>query len=136
MVAHNIKVINKKSATYTKSGYTGDEYCTSCKKVINKGSSIAKKTLKTPKLKISTKKGKINVTLSNVDKAATGFKITYKKAGGKWVTKTYKSIKDLKKTLTKLSSGKKYYVKVRMFVHTGSATAYSKYSSTKSIKVK
>ena len=136
VVAHNIKVINKKSATYTKSGYTGDEYCTSCKKVINKGSVIAKKTLKAPKLKITTKKGKINVTLSNVDKAATGFKITYKKAGGKWVTKTYKSIKDLKKTLKKLSSGKKYYVKVRTFVHTGSATAYSKYSSTKSIKVK
>lgn len=136
VVAHNIKVLNKKSATYTKSGYTGDEYCTSCNKVINKGSSIAKKTLKAPKLKITTKKGKINVTLSNVDKAASGFKITYKKAGGKWVTKTYKSIKDLKKTLTKLSSGKKYYVKVRMFVHAGNATAYSKYSSTKTIKVK
>ncbi len=136
VVAHTITIINKKSATYTKAGYTGDQYCTGCKKVIKAGATIAKKTLKAPKIKITTSKRKINVTVSNVDKGATGFKIYYKKAGGSYKAKTYKSVKDLTKALTKLSSGKKYYVKVKVFVKSGSKTVYSKYSSVKTIKVK
>lgn len=41
---HTITLINKKDATYDAEGYTGDEYCSVCKQIINKGSVIPKLT--------------------------------------------------------------------------------------------
>ena len=41
--AHSSKVVkNKKSATCTKAGYTGDTYCKSCNKLLSYGSTISK----------------------------------------------------------------------------------------------
>jgi hypothetical protein len=40
-IAHTIEVRNAKAATCTEAGYTGDEYCTVCNKVIKAGSEIA-----------------------------------------------------------------------------------------------
>ena len=45
---HKIEIRDKKDATETKDGYTGDEYCTICKKVIKKGSVIPKIQPSTP----------------------------------------------------------------------------------------
>ena len=39
---HTIEIQNKKDATATEAGYTGDEYCTTCKKVITQGKEIEK----------------------------------------------------------------------------------------------
>jgi len=39
---HTIEIQNKKDATETEAGYTGDEYCTTCKQVIKKGSEVPK----------------------------------------------------------------------------------------------
>lgn len=40
-LAHTIEVRNAKAATCTEAGYTGDEYCTVCNKVIKAGAEIA-----------------------------------------------------------------------------------------------
>lgn len=40
-IAHTIEVRNAKAATCTEAGYTGDEYCTVCNKVIKAGTEIA-----------------------------------------------------------------------------------------------
>ncbi|MBQ9983047.1 MAG: leucine-rich repeat domain-containing protein [Lachnospiraceae bacterium] len=45
---HTIEIQNKKDATETEAGYTGDEYCTVCKQVITKGSEIPKVEPTTP----------------------------------------------------------------------------------------
>ena len=38
----SVKMINKKSATCTKAGYTGDKYCSACDMIIENGSSVKK----------------------------------------------------------------------------------------------
>lgn len=46
---HTIEIQNKKAATETEAGYTGDEYCTTCKQVVTKGAEIPKLEPTTPK---------------------------------------------------------------------------------------
>lgn len=45
---HAIEIQGKKDATETEAGYTGDEYCTTCKKVITPGKEIEKLPATTP----------------------------------------------------------------------------------------
>ncbi|MGN1131213.1 MAG: DUF4573 domain-containing protein, partial [Ruminococcus sp.] len=86
----------KKTATYFEKGYTGDTVCADCGEVIVKGSPVAKKVLKTPKVTVKGVKKAIKVTYKNV-KDAKGFKVTYK-LGKKTFTKKYTlTKKELKK---------------------------------------
>ncbi len=52
---HTIEIQNKKDATETEAGYTGDEYCTVCKKVITPGKAIEKLPAKEPEVKPAAK---------------------------------------------------------------------------------
>lgn len=68
--------------------------------------------------------------------AGSGYQIAYKKKGASsW---TYKKVSSstLSKTLTGLTKGKYYYVKVRGYVKNGSTYKYGTWSSTKKVKVK
>lgn len=47
-VGHTIEIQNKKDATESEAGYTGDEYCTTCRQVITKGGEIPKLESTTP----------------------------------------------------------------------------------------
>lgn len=119
----------QKTATYFAVGYTGDKVCTVCGTVISRGSNIAKKKLGAPTVKAGKKK--ITVKYKKIS-GATGFQIRYKKAGGKWVTKKYKTNKNCSKVFKKLKKGKKYSVQVRVV----KGSALSEWSKTKTVKVK
>lgn len=80
----------------------------------------------------SKAKKKFTVKFSKVPGAQT-YEIMYKQAGKKWKTATTKS---LTKTIKKLSSKKKYSVKVRGVYAAGNVSAASPWSATKTVKVK
>lgn len=65
---------------------------------------------------------------------ASGYQISYRKKG----TRTYKNVytKSLSKTISKLSSNRRYAVKVRAYKKVGTKKYYGSYSSIKSVKVK
>ncbi|MBR1597899.1 MAG: hypothetical protein IJ661_03175 [Lachnospiraceae bacterium] len=86
-----------------------------------------------------TKKGKASVTIKwKKVKGANGYKVyrSTKKNKG------YKCVKTIKKAATKswkdtgVKTGKTYYYKMRAYKKSGKKTIYSKYSSTKKIRVK
>lgn len=88
---------------------------------------------KTPTLKVTTTKGKATLTYTDLA-GVTGYQIYYSTDG-----KTYKKlVTTSKEQYTKtLSSGKKYYFKVRGYVKPASgSTVYGSFSSVKSIKIK
>ena len=132
-LGHNTKVVGKKTATYFAKGYTGNNTCTVCGKVISKGKAIAKLKLATPKVKITAGKKKLTVKYTKV-KDATGFQVkyTYK---GKTTTKTFTSKKSVTKTIKRLKKGA-YKVKVRALIKSKGKTAYSSWTKVKQIKVK
>ena len=132
-LGHNTEIIGKKSATYFAKGYTGDETCTVCSKVVSKGKAIAKLKLATPKVKITACKKKLTVKYTKV-KDATGFQVkyTYK---GKTTTNTYTSKKSVTKAIKKLKKGT-YKVSVRALIKSKGKTAYSKWTTAKKVKVK
>ena len=68
--------------------------------------------------------------------AGSGYQIAYRKKGSS--TWKYKKVSSstLSKTLTGLTKGKYYYVKVRGYVKNGSTYKYGTWSSTKTVKVK
>ena len=133
---HTIKVTSKAS-TYFATGYKNRKTCTVCGKVVAKGTTVAKKVLKTPTVKYTAVKGKkIKVKYSKVT-GATGFQVRYKVKGAKkWTIKKFNSTKAKTVYLTKLKAGKKYYVQTRAFVKSGSKTAYSKWSKQKTLTAK
>ncbi|MGN1139414.1 MAG: hypothetical protein ACI4RM_08180, partial [Ruminococcus sp.] len=129
----------KKTATYFEKGYTGDKVCADCGEVIVKGSKVAKKVLKTPKVTVKPAKNAIKVTYKKV-KDAKGFKVTYK-IGKKTYTKKYtltkKELKKAKVTKTiKVKKSGKYKVTVKAFVTSGKKTAYSNPTKTAKVKIK
>ena len=67
-------------------------------------------------------------------KGADGYQISYRKKGSK-KTKKVTTTKD-SKSIKKLSSGKKYYFKVRAYKKIRGKRYYGSYSKTKSIKVR
>ena len=92
---------------------------------------------KTPSItKLTTTKGKASFTWSNVS-GESGYQVYYstkKDSGYKKVT-SYKT-NVVKGSKSKLTSGKKYYFKVRAYKKTASGTVYSAWSAVKSVKIK
>ena len=92
---------------------------------------------KTPSItKLSTTKGKASYTWSNVS-GESGYQVYYstKKDSGYKKVDSYKANKT-SGTMSKLTSGKTYYFKVRAYTKTDSGTVYSSWSAIKSIKIK
>lgn len=118
-------------ATVTISGagdYTGSISKTF--KIVPKSTSITKVTKGKKSFQVSWKK---------VSSQASGYQIQYA-ADSKFKkskkTVTVSSYKTTSKTVTKLSSKKTYYVKVRTYKKVGSTTYYSDWSRYKSVKTK
>ena len=130
----NTKTTGTKQATYFVNGYTGDKVCTDCGEKLPTGKAIPKKVLKTPKVTVKPAKKSITVKYTKV-KDAKGFVVSYK-LGKKTYTKTFKTTKSKAVKIKKLKSGKKYTVKVRAYVNSGSKKAYSKWTKAKTVKVK
>lgn len=89
-----------------------------------------------PSISVKALNNKAKVTVKRKAKNVTGYEIKYSKSskfkGAKTVT-----TKSTTKTLTKLSDGKKYYVKVRKYCTAADGKkVYSPYSKTVSVKVK
>lgn len=113
---------------------SGANYITKTKtvtmKVAPKKQSVTVKSNKKKQMTVQVKK----------DTKATGYHIKVS-TSSKFTTKTtktytIKSYKTYKKTLSSLTSGKKYYVKARSYKKSGNTTLYGAYSSYKSVKVK
>ncbi len=86
-------------------------------------------------LKVSTTSKKIKATWTK-QTSVTGYQVKYKKgSNGSWKSLTITS-NTANKTISKLTSGKTYYVKVRAYKTVAGKKFYSTYSSTKKIKVK
>lgn len=110
---------------------SGVNYNTATKKITVKVSPKKQ----TVKLKAGKKKAAIQW---KKDTKATGYQIkigTKKNLSGA-KTYTVKSYKTYKKTVSKLKSKKKYYVKVRAYKTVGKTKLYGAYSAVKSVKVK
>ncbi|MBR1750301.1 MAG: leucine-rich repeat domain-containing protein, partial [Ruminococcus sp.] len=126
---NNTKVGKATVTIKGKGAYTGT--VTKTFKINPKATSVKKLT--TPKTK------KLKVTYNKVA-GVTGYQVTYStsKKFTKSTTKTatVKGAAKTSKTLTKLTKGKKYYVKVRSYKTVGKTKYYSAYSKVKSIKVK
>ena len=104
-------------------------------------SDVLKTTTATDKTKISTLKGakkKLTVKWKKISKA-TGYQVQV--ATDKKFKKNKKSVtisknKTISKTIKKLKSKKKYYVRVRTYRKVGGKKVYSSWSSVKNIKTK
>ncbi|MGN0173643.1 MAG: hypothetical protein ACI39F_04305, partial [Acutalibacteraceae bacterium] len=129
---HNPYVKGMSTATYFNTGYTGDTYCSLCNQKLSSGVTLAIQKLVKPVIKKAAKaKGKITLSFNKVE-GATGYEIRIYK-GGKWQKFTTTK---LKYTLKKLNKNKKYKVKIRAFVKSGTEIKYSSYSKTKTVKCK
>lgn len=104
----------------------------------NNTKPVAKVTLakQTAKVKANGKK-KIKVSWKK-DKKASGYEIVYstKKSFKGKKTVVVKSNKTTSKVVKKLTSKKKYFVKVRSYKQTGKTKTYGAYSAVKTVKVK
>ena len=82
-------------------------------------------------------KGKVKLVWKKVS-GVSGYRIRYSQRSNMTATKTVKvaSAGKLTTTLTKLKSGKKYYVQVQTYKKIAGKVYYSSWSSKKSIKAK
>ena len=106
--------------------------CSKCGAMDATKTVIAKKTVGKPVVKLVSKKGKLTVKASAVDNA-TGYEVTYKRAGKKATTKTY-TAESISKTY-RLLKGKKYTVTVTAFASNGTDTVKGA-TVTKTITIK
>lgn len=109
---------------------------TTAKKTNTTAAAKVKLTKQTAKVKANGKK-KIKVSWKK-DKNASGYEITYstnKSFKGK-KTIVVKSNKATSKVVKKLTSKKKYFVKVRSYKQVGKTKTYGAYSKVKTVKVK
>ena len=101
----NTSVRNKKTATCTKTGYTGDTYCNDCNELLKKGTATA-----------LAKHQYTKITSKNATLGANGYKLTECKVCGKDYSKTYyyypKTVKLSTTTYTYNGKVKKPSVKV------------------------
>lgn len=102
-------------------GYTGSKSATF---------QIVPKTLKTPSVK--ARKKKVAIKWAKVS-GGVKYQIAIAKKGSKY---KYYSVSGSKKTIKKLSKGKKYTVRVRAYKKVGSKTYYGSWSKGKTVKVK
>lgn len=109
---------------------------TTAKKTNTKPATKVKLTKQTTKVKTNGKK-KIKVSWKK-DKKASGYEITYstKKSFKGKKTIVVKSNKTTSKVVKKLTSKKKYFVKVRSYKQIGKTKTYGAYSKVKTVKVK
>lgn len=110
---HSSKVVkNKKSASYTSEGYTGDTYCSNCGKLLATGKTIEKKVLAAPKL-------------SSIDNTAKGLKVRWtvsKDADGYYV---YRRVDGKYKKIAKVTGNNtKSYVDEDVKAKTGKSYSY------------
>ena len=123
----NNKAVGTATVTITgKGAYTGTAKATF--KINPKKTTLKKLT--SPKTK------KLKVTYSKVS-GITGYQVTYS-TSGKFTKKTTKSVNasGTSKTISKLTKGKTYYVKVRTYKTVNGKKYYSGYSKVKKVKVK
>lgn len=122
-----------KNATYFANG-TKTVYCALCNKTLN-STSIPKKVLSKPSIKVSAKKKSVKISWKKV-KDATGYVVEMKNG------KKFKAIKNINKgktinfTKKGLKKGKKYTFRVKALIKSGSKKCFSNYSSTKTAKAK
>ena len=109
---------------------------TTAKKTNTTSAAKVKLTKQTAKVKANGKK-KIKVSWKK-DKNASGYEITYstKKSFKGKKTIIVKSNKTTSKVVKKLTSKKKYFVKVRSYKQVGKTKTYGAYSKVKTVKVK
>lgn len=122
--------------TYVSEGYTLHK-CTTCG-YSYKDKKTAKLKLQTPSnLKLNSGKKSLIVSYKKVTKA-TGYQIQYSLKSNFKSAKIIKINKNTttKTTIKKLSSNKKYYVRVRSYVAQNKKTAYSSWSKSSNTKVK
>ena len=123
----NNKAVGTATATFTGKGdFTGKVSKTF--KICPKKTAIKKVT--SPKTK------QLKVTYSKVS-GVTGYQVTYS-TSSKFTKKTTKSVNvsGTSKTISKLTKGKTYYVKVRTYKTVSGTKYYSGYTAVKKIKVK
>ena len=122
--------------TYVSGGYTLHK-CSTC--------GYGYKDKKTSKLKLQTpsgltvKSGKKSLTVSYKKVAkATGYQVQYSLKSNFKSAKTVKINKNTitKTTIKKLTSNKKYYVRVRSYVVQNKKTTYSSWTKSKNAKTK
>ena len=107
-------------------------HCAKCGAVDKSKAPVAKKTV--AKATVTLKAGKNRFTVKASAANATGYKVVYKRAGKKAITKVVDA-ENLSKTYTKLAKGKKYTVKVTAFASNGTDTVYGA-TTTKTVKTK
>ena len=95
--------------------------------------AVEKSSLKVPGFKLLKGRKQFKINYKAVS-GANGFQVRYK-IKGKWKTKTFKAKKNATKLIKKLKRGT-YKVQIRSFVKNGSEKLYSKWSKTKTVKVK
>ncbi len=105
------------------------------------GKSLKKITVKaipaTPEIKVtSTKAGVATITWADIS-GESGYQLYYStsKDGKYKKVKSYKA-GTVKATKSKLTSGKKYYFKVRAYNKSSGGTVYGNFSAVKSVKIK
>ena len=110
---------------------SGSNYNTVTKKI------TIKVAPKKQSVKAKTAKKKLTITWTK-DSNATGYQVQIATKKNLKGAKTYtvKSYKTYKKTISKLKSKKKYYVRVRSYKTIGKTKLYGAYSTVKSYKVK
>lgn len=120
-------------ATYTSQGYTLHR-CSKCG-YSYKDDYRSKRTLSTPYI-YSLYAGKKKATVSwGTVSNASGYEISYKVKNTTKIAKV-KGGSKTRKTIKKLKSKKKCVVRIRAYRKEGSKTAYSKWSSKRSVKVR
>lgn len=107
-------------------------HCAKCGATDGNRAPVAKKTV--AKATVTLKAGKNSFTVKASAANATGYKVVYKRAGKKAITKVVDA-ENLSKTYKKLAKGKKYTVKVTAFASNGTDTVYGA-TTTKTVKTK
>lgn len=133
---YNFTVSKKAAADNTTAVKPATKPTTTAKKPSTKPATKVKLTKQTAKVKAAGKK-KIKVSWKK-DKKASGYEITYstKKSFKGKKTVVVKGNKATSKTIKKLKSKKKYFVKVRSYKKVGKVKVYGAYSKVKTVKVK
>lgn len=85
--------------------------------------------------KVTPGKKKLTVKYKK-QSGVTGYQVAYKKAGSSWKKALVKGASKTTKTVKKLKSKKKYYVKIRAYKTISGKKYYGAWSKTKSLKVK
>ena len=130
------KVVTPSKSDNTTAAKPATTPATTAKKTNTTATAKVKLTKQTAKVKANGKK-KIKVSWKK-DKKASGYEITYstKKSFKGKKTIVVKSNKTTSKVVKKLTSKKKYFVKVRSYKQVGKTKTYGAYSKVKTVKVK